>query len=63
VGRLEVFDQQIDVFGETAVVNYGFEIDYEMQGAAMQDSGTDLYVLGLREGRWQVVWRTLIMDG
>ena len=63
VSRLEVFEPQVDVFADTAVVSYGFEIDYEMHGNATQNSGTELTVLMQHEGRWQLAWRTLVMDG
>jgi uncharacterized protein (TIGR02246 family) len=63
IRRLEEFDPQVDVVEDTAVISYAFEIDYEMGGQAFQDSGTDLFVLArARDGRWQAVWRTLIMD-
>ena len=63
VRRLEEFDPQVDVVADTAVVSYAFEIDYLMNGQAFQDSGTDLFVLNRgRDGQWQAVWRTLIMD-
>lgn len=63
VHRLEEFDTEVDVVNDTAVVSYGFELDYEMNGAPLSDSGTDLFVLTRgRGGHWQVMWRTLIMD-
>jgi len=63
IRRLEEFDPQVDVVDDTAVVSYAFEIDYEMNGQAFSDSGTDLFVLSRsREGQWQAVWRTLLMD-
>jgi len=63
IRRLEEFDPQVDTVDDTAVVSYGFEIDYEMEGQAFSDSGTDLFVLNRgRDGQWYAVWRTLIMD-
>jgi ketosteroid isomerase-like protein len=62
VSRLDAFDEQVDVVDDTAVVSYGFEIDYEMEGRAYSDSGTDLFVLSRGPAGWQVVWRTLLMD-
>ncbi len=62
VHRLETFDEQVDVIGGAAVVSYGFEIDYETNGQAVSESGTDLFVLTRGTGGWQVVWRTLLMD-
>ena len=62
VHRLEAFDEQVDVVDNTAVVSYGFEIEYEMGGQGYTDSGTDLFVLTRAPNGWQVVWRTLLMD-
>ena len=63
IRRLEEFDPQVDTVEDTAVVSYAFEIDYEMNGQAFSDSGTDLFVLNRgRDGQWQAVWRTLLMD-
>ncbi len=62
VHRLDAFDEQIDVVDNTAVVSYGFEIEYEMNGQGYTDSGTDLFVLTRAPGGWQVIWRTLLMD-
>jgi hypothetical protein len=62
VHRLDAFDEQVDVVDNTAVVSYGFEIEYEMEGQGYADSGTDLFVLTRAPAGWQVVWRTLLMD-
>lgn len=62
ISRLEEFEPQIDVVGDTAVVTYGFEIDYEMEGQAFEDGGTDLFVLTRTNDGWQAIWRTLVMD-
>lgn len=62
VHRLETFEEQVDVVDATAVVSYGFEIEYEMNGQGYTDSGTDLFVLTAGPTGWQVVWRTLLMD-
>ena len=62
VHRLETFDEQIDVIDNTAVVSYGFELDYEMNGQGISESGTDLFVLTRGPSGWQVIWRTLIPD-
>jgi uncharacterized protein (TIGR02246 family) len=62
VQRLDEFDAHIDVVGDTAVVTYEFEISYLMDGDEMHDSGRDVFVLSRAGGgRWQVIWRTLVM--
>lgn len=53
-------DATVDVQGSTAVVNYRYEMTYEMDGATYQDSGHDLYVFVHEDGRWQALWRTLV---
>ena len=52
-----------DLFGDTAVVTYRFDIGYEMDGEMSRDTGHDLFVLKRDAGEWRVVWRTLIPDG
>jgi uncharacterized protein (TIGR02246 family) len=63
IRRLEEIDPQVDVVGDTAVVTYGFRIHYEMGGEMQADSGRDVFVLTRTTGgRWQAVWRTLVME-
>jgi hypothetical protein len=52
-------DPSIDVYGDTAVVSYGFEIIYEMDGETYHETGNDLFVLAHQGDRWRAVWRTL----
>jgi uncharacterized protein (TIGR02246 family) len=51
----------IDVFGDTAVASYAYEISYEMGGERFKDSGRDLFVFIRQDDRWQAVWRTMII--
>ncbi len=61
VTRLEEFDPQVDVVGDTAVVTYGFQIAYELDGNPQCDTGRDVFVLKRGGGGpWQIVWRTLV---
>ena len=50
----------IDVWGNTAVATYRYEIAYEMGGQLYQEMGQDLFVFVRDGGRWRAVWRTLI---
>ena len=50
----------VDVWGETAVASYHFEIDYEMGGTEYHDTGYDLFVFVREGGLWRVAWRTLV---
>ncbi len=56
-------DFATDIFGDTAIVTYHFDIGYEMDGELSRDTGHDLFVLKRDAGEWKVVWRTLIPDG
>ncbi len=53
-------DPGIDVFGNTAVVTYSFEIRYEMKGGTFHEAGRDVFVLLREGGNWRAVWRTMI---
>lgn len=53
-------DPLIDVWGDTAVASYRFELDYEMSGQEHHDSGQDLFVFARERGNWRAVWRTII---
>jgi len=50
----------VEVWGDTAVARYGFQLDYEMYGEDHRDLGQDLFVFTRRDGRWRAVWRTLL---
>jgi uncharacterized protein (TIGR02246 family) len=60
IGRYAETEIAVDVWGDTAVASYRYEIDYELGGEAYHDIGRDLFVFQLEEGRWRAVWRTLI---
>jgi ketosteroid isomerase-like protein len=53
-------DYAIDVWGNTAVATYAFEIAYEMNGQTFQESGHDMFVFSRDEEKWLVVWRMVI---
>jgi uncharacterized protein (TIGR02246 family) len=61
VHSLEEYGVTVDVVGDTAVVTYGFTIDYDLDGQPYRDRGTDLYVLTRAGEGWQAIWRTLVM--
>lgn len=50
----------VDVFGPTAVVSYGFQIRFQMKGKSevLQEEGRELMVLTKQHGAWRIVWRT-----
>jgi hypothetical protein len=55
-------DFKINVWGNTARVDYGFEITYEMSGQKCHDTGRDLFIFSKddNEGKWLAVWRMLV---
>jgi uncharacterized protein (TIGR02246 family) len=52
----------IDVFADTAIATYSYEIVYEMGGERFNDTGRDVFIFVRENGRWQAVWRTMIIS-
>jgi hypothetical protein len=63
VRRLKESHHHIDVWDDTAVATYRFELDYEMKGETHRDVGTDLFVFVRQQNKWRAVWRTIIPQG
>jgi hypothetical protein len=55
-------DFEIELWGSTAMVNYGFEISYEMGGLKYNDIGRDLFIFSFDEkkDKWLAIWRMII---
>ena len=53
-------DFVIDIWGDVALASYNFEIDYEMRGEELSDSGRDLFLFLREGGRWRALWRTVL---
>jgi ketosteroid isomerase-like protein len=51
---------KIDVFGDVAVVYYRYNTKWEMEGKTFSEKGNDVMVLSRDEGKWLLIWRTLI---
>ncbi len=49
-------EHEIDVFGDTAVATYGFEVSYEL-GGRHDEIGRELLVFKREGERWRAVWR------
>ncbi len=58
--RYEESEPTVDVFGDTAVASFRWEMAWEVGGQRSEESGHDLYVLVRAEGRWLIAWRTLL---
>lgn len=59
---VKIGEPGIEVFGDTAVSTYSYEVEYEMGGERFKDSGRDLFVFVREDDRWQAVWRTMIIS-
>ncbi len=53
-------DPDIDLWGNTAVATYSWEITYEMNGQNYHESGQDLFVLTRDEDGWRAVWWAIL---
>jgi uncharacterized protein (TIGR02246 family) len=50
----------VDVWGDTAVAIYSWEMVYDLGGTSYHETGWDLFVFARQNGKWLAVWRTLI---
>lgn len=58
---LKISNPGIDVFGDTAIATYSYDIAYEMGGERFDDTGRDIFVFARENDRWLAVWRTMII--
>jgi hypothetical protein len=49
-------------FAGFVMANYGWRIDYEMNGAKFHDEGRDWLALEKQDGAWRVNWRLSLMQ-
>ena len=56
----KMLSMKIDVFGNVAIVYYRYNTKWEMEGEIFSEKGNDVMVLGRYEGKWLLIWRTLI---
>lgn len=57
VRAFEASPADVDVWGDTAVASYAYDIDYEMNGGRLREQGRDLFVFTRVGGEWRAVWR------
>ena len=50
----------VDQAADSAVTTMPWKMDYEFGGVRYEESGWDLLVFGRHDGRWVVVWRTVV---
>jgi uncharacterized protein (TIGR02246 family) len=58
---LKIGEAVIDVFNDTAIASYSWEIAYEMGGEHFNDTGRDIFLFVREDGKWLAVWRTMIV--
>lgn len=58
---LKISNPGIDVFSDTAIATYSYEIAYQMGGETFNDTGRDIYIFVRENGKWLAVWRTMII--
>jgi ketosteroid isomerase-like protein len=51
---------KIDVFGSVAIVYYNYETKWEMESKTFSETGNVVMVLSSNDGKWLMIWRTLI---
>lgn len=52
----------IDQTAGSAVTTMPWTMDYEIGGQRYEEKGWELLVFGQLDGRWVVVWRTLVVE-
>ena len=53
-------EPMVDVFADTAVVYYRYDITLQVDDKTSSENGHNVYVLNRNEGQWRIVWRTLV---
>lgn len=48
-------DPQIQLYGNTAIVTYYFDMEFEMGGQRIQMGGRDMFVFVMENGKWWAV--------
>ena len=53
-------DPDIDLWGNTAVATYSWDMTYQMGGQVYHESGHDLFALARGRKGWRAVWRAIL---
>jgi hypothetical protein len=62
VRNFKASEPEIDLWDSVAVASSPWTITYEMKGQVYQELGRDLFVLTRVDGRWPVIWRTVLLS-
>jgi len=49
----------VQVFRNTAIVAYDFEMKYEQNNVTYHETGTDIFVFEQEKEQWKAVWRVM----
>jgi|GEM_PF-210112 len=60
--KFDMSDEQIDVFGPTAVLSYKYDSTWEREGKKHEVEGREVLVFVQEGGNWKLAWRTLIPE-
>jgi ketosteroid isomerase-like protein len=63
ITRFETHDYSVTHRGDTANVEYEWEMTWVTAGAEHNETGREVLVLARRTDNWRVVWRTQIPTG
>jgi hypothetical protein len=47
----------VDVWGDSAMATFRFDMQYVFDGVAYEDSGHEAWMFARRDGRWRLTWR------
>ena len=53
-------DYKIDVWGDTAIASYRFEVQFEADGHVRKESGHELYAFYREASDWKAVWNSIV---
>jgi hypothetical protein len=53
-------EPDVDIFGDTAIAVYAWNMTYELSGLEYRESGHDVFVFNRDQGRWLAVWRVML---
>ncbi|HEY7303719.1 MAG TPA: nuclear transport factor 2 family protein [Bryobacteraceae bacterium] len=53
-------DYGIDIFGDTAVISFGYEMVYERSSERYRATGRDLWIFQAQDSGWVAVWRAML---
>ena len=60
VNRFQTSDYRVTRRGDTAIVEYAWQMNWDAEGAEHHETGREVLVLSRRDENWRVVWRTQI---